>query len=123
LELVYSVAVEAIARVRARVRPVADVQADLEGARRAEALLRDELRPEPGARVAAEVIRRGPDGDADLCQDGEADPLLHAREAELAVERERLDALRVEARDVVRVAGRTDVVRRIAAHQDDGHGD
>src|SRR5262249_49757721 len=117
LELGTADRIEAVASVRAGVRPVTDVHADLEATGRAEALLRDELGPEPHTGAAAEVRRRRADGDTHLHEAREAEALLHAGEPHLAVERDGADALRVEPRDVVRVSRRPDVVRRIAAHQ------
>src|SRR5262249_766361 len=106
-------------RVRASVRPVADVQPDLETAGGAESLFGDELWPEPDARIAAQVLGRGLDGEADLRDRAETEALLDAQDPHLAVQRDGADALRAGATDVVRVPGGADVVHRVAAHEDD----
>jgi hypothetical protein len=64
-----------------------------------------------------------PDWNTALDDDGDTDALLDAGDAQLAVQRERRDLLRVELAGVVERAVLTQVVRLVARHQDHGHGD
>src|SRR5690606_36940759 len=86
---------------RPRVSPVTGVEADTEALRLAEAVLQDDARPVPEARIRSHVPGSPADGHARLHDDGDAHRLLHPGEPQLQVGDDGRDLLGVELPGVV----------------------
>ena len=110
------------ARVVSGVSAIADVETDVETTSRPEPIFDHELRPDPGARIGAEIARRAADRNTCLDHGGETDRAIDAGQAQLAVQRERADLLRIELGGIVDAVVRPDLVGVVAGHQDHGHG-
>src|SRR5690606_30821033 len=123
LELRLPREIVAESRVLAGVPAVADVEAHVEAAQRAEVIFDDERGPVPKPGVGTEVARRIPERDARLHDGGHADTAVDAREAQLAVNVDAGNLLRVESLGVVQVSRRAYLVSVVARHQDHGDGD
>ena len=104
--------------VARRVPAVTDVRADLELTDRAEALLADDLRPQPHARVGRRVLRSGPEWHAGLNRRCEPEAVLDTEDSRLRVKREKADGLLVELRRVpLELPRRRELRRRRGVHR------
>ena len=83
-------------RVALIVRAEADVQRELDLARRAEVLLANQLRPEKPAALATRLSIGVGDCDAGLKTERETETFFDTKDAPLRVDREELEVLRVE---------------------------
>src|SRR5690606_33994554 len=88
--------VEPEARVVPRVAAIAGVDGDTEAPRRTEAVLDHQAGPVPEAGIRREVPRSSRDRKPCLSHEGDADGLLHARQAQLQMRDDRRDLLGVE---------------------------